>query len=170
MRERASADTHIRHVGYGCRGPKYDFVPSQAAPAYFTTEHLVGAVAPGEFNGLQVLGSYGDARLIESHYVALGYVIVAATCGLDSDVNSSDRVSIRSVKQKTMRSLWWMVLVALHSDDVLPQRLGVGRSPPGTQDLADSAQHVTLRRVVQVGHRVVDRLVREAFSARGVSA
>ena len=62
--------------------PKFDFVPSQAAPAYFTTEHLVGAVAPSEFEGLQVLGSYGDAWLIESHYVPLGYVIVAATGGL----------------------------------------------------------------------------------------
>jgi len=67
--------------------PKFDFVPSQAAPAYFTTEHLVGAVAPSEFEGLQVLGSYGDAWLIESHYVPAGYVIVAATGGLDSDMN-----------------------------------------------------------------------------------
>ena len=67
--------------------PKYDFVPSQAAPVYFTTEHLVGAVAPSEFEGLQVLGSYGDAWLIESHYIPSGYVIVAATGGLDSDMN-----------------------------------------------------------------------------------
>ena len=67
--------------------PKFDFVPSQAAPAYFTTEHLVGAVAPTEFEGLRVLGSYGDAWLIESHYVPAGYVIVAATSGLDSDRN-----------------------------------------------------------------------------------
>lgn len=67
--------------------PKWDFVPSQAAPAYFTTEHLVGSVAPSDFNGLQVLGSYGDAWLIESHYVPTGYVIVAATGGLDSDRN-----------------------------------------------------------------------------------
>lgn len=67
--------------------PKWDFVPPQAAPAYFTTEHLVGAVAPSEFEGLQVLGSYGDAWLIESHYVPAGYFIVAATGGLDSDMN-----------------------------------------------------------------------------------
>jgi hypothetical protein len=67
--------------------PKFDFVPSLAAPAYFTTEHLIGAVAPSEFEGLQVLGSYGDAWLIESHYVPAGYVIVAATGGLDSDMN-----------------------------------------------------------------------------------
>lgn len=67
--------------------PKWDFVPSQAAPAYFTTEHLVGAVAPSEFEGLQVLGSYGDAWLIESQCVPSGYVIVAATGGLDSGMN-----------------------------------------------------------------------------------
>ncbi|OBK18591.1 hypothetical protein A5636_20290 [Mycobacterium asiaticum] len=71
----------------GASTPKWDFVPSQAAPAYFSTEHLVGAVPPADFNGLQVLGSYGDAWLIESHYVPAGYVIVAATGGLDSDMN-----------------------------------------------------------------------------------
>lgn len=27
----------------------------------FTTEHLVGSAAPSDFEGLQVLGSYGDA-------------------------------------------------------------------------------------------------------------
>ncbi len=42
---------------------KWDFVPSQAAPAYFTTEHLVGAIPPPHFNGLQVKGSCGDAWL-----------------------------------------------------------------------------------------------------------
>jgi len=67
--------------------PKWDFVPSAAPPAYFTTEHLVGAIPPADFNGLQVLGSYGDAWLIQSHYVPTGYVIVAATGGLDSDMN-----------------------------------------------------------------------------------
>jgi hypothetical protein len=67
--------------------PKWDFVPSAAQPAYFTTEHLVGAIPPADFNGLQVQGSYGDAWLVESHYVPAGYVIVAATGGLDSDMN-----------------------------------------------------------------------------------
>jgi len=67
--------------------PKFDYVPSAAQPAYFTTEHLVGAIPPSDFNGLQVLGSYGDAWLIESHYVPAGYVIVAATGGLDEDMN-----------------------------------------------------------------------------------
>lgn len=68
--------------------PKFDFVPSQAAPAYFTNEHLVGSVAPSEFEGLQVLGSYGDAWLVESHYIPRGYVAVVATGGLDSEMNA----------------------------------------------------------------------------------
>ena len=67
--------------------PKWDFVPSDALPAYFTAERLVGAIPPTDFNGLKVLGSYGDAWLIESHYIPSSYVIVAATGGLDSDMN-----------------------------------------------------------------------------------
>ena len=83
--------------------PKCDFIPSLArARAYFTTEHLVGAVAARDFNGLQVLGSYGDAWLIESHYVPTGYVIVAATGGLDSDLNP---VGFRRARQPGLSGL-----------------------------------------------------------------
>ena len=71
----------------GATKPKWDFIPSAALPAYFTTEHLVGAIPPADFAGLQVQGSYGDAWLIESHYVPAGYVIVAATGGPGSDMN-----------------------------------------------------------------------------------
>jgi hypothetical protein len=71
----------------GATQPNWDFIPSAVQPAFFTTEHLVGALPPPDFNGLQVQGSYGDAWLIESHYVPAGYVIVAATGGLDSDLN-----------------------------------------------------------------------------------
>ncbi len=67
--------------------PKWDFIPSVAQPAFMTTEHIVGAIPPSDFNGLHVLGSYGDAWLIESHYVPAGYVIVAATGGPNSDMN-----------------------------------------------------------------------------------
>ena len=45
------------------------------------------AVAPSACERLQVLGSNGDARLIESHCISASYVIVAATGGLDSDCN-----------------------------------------------------------------------------------
>ncbi|AWT56216.1 hypothetical protein [Mycolicibacterium smegmatis] len=44
-------------------------------------------MGPSEFEGLQILGSYGDAWLVESHYIPSGYVIVTATGGLDSDMN-----------------------------------------------------------------------------------
>ena len=71
----------------GATTPKWDFIQSTLMPAFFTTEHLVGALPPADFNGLQVMGSYGDAWLIESHYMPAGYIIVAATGGLDSDLN-----------------------------------------------------------------------------------
>jgi hypothetical protein len=51
------------------------------------TSFVAGRLA-GNSAGLQVQGSYGDAWLIESHYVPAGYVIVAATGGLGSDANS----------------------------------------------------------------------------------
>ena len=71
----------------GATTPRWDFIPSTLLPAFFTTEHLIGALPPADFNGLQVLGSYGDSWLIESHYMSAGYVIVCASGGLDSDLN-----------------------------------------------------------------------------------
>ncbi|NMO02529.1 hypothetical protein HH308_15035 [Gordonia sp. TBRC 11910] len=66
---------------------KYDFVPSASAPAYMTTDNIVGQIAPGEFGGLEVLGSYGPAWVCPSAYVPLGYVAVVATGGPNSPAN-----------------------------------------------------------------------------------
>ncbi|MFE6919701.1 hypothetical protein ACFVAV_01515 [Nocardia sp. NPDC057663] len=67
--------------------PRFDFIPSAAAPAYLTEENVVGKVAPGEFGGLPVAGSYGPAWVIESHYIPAGYVACVATGGPNSDLN-----------------------------------------------------------------------------------
>lgn len=66
---------------------KYDFIPSLSAPAYLTTENVVGQIAPSEFGGLPVSGSYGPAWLIESHYLPVGYIAVVATGGPNSPIN-----------------------------------------------------------------------------------
>ncbi|MFT3663321.1 MAG: hypothetical protein QM809_18735 [Gordonia sp. (in: high G+C Gram-positive bacteria)] len=66
---------------------KYDFIPSATAPAYLTAENVVGKVAPGEFGGLEVLGSYGPAWIIPSYYLPAGYVAVVATGGPNSNLN-----------------------------------------------------------------------------------
>ncbi|MED5802867.1 hypothetical protein VX037_17710 [Gordonia sp. Z-3] len=51
---------------------KYDFIPSASAPAYLTQENVVGQVAPGEFAGLEVLGSFGPAWVVPSFYLPTG--------------------------------------------------------------------------------------------------
>ncbi|KXO91302.1 hypothetical protein [Tsukamurella pseudospumae] len=66
---------------------KFDFIPSASAPAYLTPENIVGKVAPAEFGGLPVAGSYGPSWVIESHYLPVGYVTVVATGGPNSSRN-----------------------------------------------------------------------------------
>ena len=66
---------------------KYDFVPSASAPAYLTPENIVGLIAPGEFGGLEISGSYGPAWIAPSYYIPAGYVAVVATGGPNSSLN-----------------------------------------------------------------------------------
>ncbi|MGW6377061.1 hypothetical protein ACWFRB_13460 [Rhodococcus sp. NPDC055112] len=66
---------------------KFDFIPSEGAPAYLTAENVVGQVAPGEFGGLEVRGSYGPAWIIPSYFVPQGYLAVVATGGPNSSLN-----------------------------------------------------------------------------------
>lgn len=66
---------------------KFDFIPSESAPAYLQPENIVGQVAPGKYEGLPVAGSYGPAWLIESEFVPAGHVAVVATGGPNSERN-----------------------------------------------------------------------------------
>jgi hypothetical protein len=66
---------------------KFDFIPSASAPAYLTEENIVGQVAPGEFAGLEVSGSYGPAWVVPSYFLPQGYIAVVATGGPNSSLN-----------------------------------------------------------------------------------
>lgn len=66
---------------------KFDFIPSETAPAYLTPENIVGQVAPGEFGGLPVSGSYGPAWIIPSYFVPQGYLAAVASGGPNSQLN-----------------------------------------------------------------------------------
>ncbi|GGF13070.1 hypothetical protein [Williamsia phyllosphaerae] len=66
---------------------KHDFVPSASAPAYLTPENIVGQIAPAEFGGLEVSGSYGPAWIVPSYYLPQGYIAVVATGGPNSSSN-----------------------------------------------------------------------------------
>ncbi|WP_052073511.1 hypothetical protein [Rhodococcoides fascians] len=83
--------TWRRGVGNGAGGAiisKFDFIPSQSAPAYIEPDgQIVGQAAPGEYNGLNVIGSLGPSWLIESAHLPAGYVAVVATGGPNAQSN-----------------------------------------------------------------------------------
>jgi hypothetical protein len=82
----------------GCRagkesrtgGPvaKFDYIPSKNSFPYLTDQNIVGETAPTDYNGLEILGSYGPMYLTQSHFVPKGYLIVAATSGPNSENNT----------------------------------------------------------------------------------
>lgn len=66
----------------------YDFIPSQGAPAYLQPDNIVGTVAPGEYAGLKVSGSYGDLWVISSDFVPEDYFAIVATYGENDTRNA----------------------------------------------------------------------------------
>lgn len=74
---------------------KFDFIPSASAPAYLTAENVVGKVAPGEFGGLEMLGSYGPASITPSYFIPQGYIAYTA-CGISQRYPLQDSFFQRS--------------------------------------------------------------------------
>lgn len=60
---------------------RYDFIPSAGAPAYLTSNEIVGQIALADLNGLKVSGSYGPLWIIPSYYIPAGYLAIVATAG-----------------------------------------------------------------------------------------
>ena len=60
---------------------KFSFIPSVAAPPYLSPDFVIGEPAPAQFGGLDVVGSYGPAYIIETTYVPAGYLAIVATGG-----------------------------------------------------------------------------------------
>lgn len=71
---------------------KHDFIPSQGAPAYLQPDNIVGEVAPAQYQGLKIDGSYGPLWVVRSQYIPSKYVLVVATSGANSPNNA---VSVR---------------------------------------------------------------------------
>jgi hypothetical protein len=66
---------------------RFDFIPSVQSPPYLIDQTLVGHPVPNVFGNVERLGSYGVSLLIESPLVPAGYVIVAASGGVNSPNN-----------------------------------------------------------------------------------
>lgn len=66
---------------------KFDFVPSADAPAFLSSEFVVGQTPPSEYNNLRVMGSYGHALIVPHVLVPNGYLLTVATSGKNSPQN-----------------------------------------------------------------------------------
>ena len=65
----------------------WDFIPSKASFPYLTDQQIVGELAPQDYGGLAVLGSFGPTWLVSSHFIPKNYVAVVASSGPNSDNN-----------------------------------------------------------------------------------
>lgn len=65
----------------GALGDSFDFIATADEPAYLTNLALVGSRPPSTFNGLDVLGSYGDALIVQDSLAKAGYMIAVAVGG-----------------------------------------------------------------------------------------
>ncbi len=75
--------------GAELNGPlaRHDYVPAKTAPAFMTPDNIVGQQISGDFNGVEVLGNYGPGWLLETPFMVPGYVLVAASSGVNSTNN-----------------------------------------------------------------------------------
>ncbi|MFA5710190.1 hypothetical protein [Mycolicibacterium sp.] len=81
---------------------KFDFIPSADAPAYLSSEFVVGNTPPSEYNNLAVAGSYGHALIVPHVLIPDGYLLTVATSGKNSPQNV---VGVRHHPNATYRGL-----------------------------------------------------------------
>ncbi|HEX4443250.1 MAG TPA: hypothetical protein VHZ81_06735 [Galbitalea sp.] len=92
----------IRGFRAGVADSPYDFIPSEQNPAYLSTEFIVGDLPPATFNGLDVIGSFGSALIVESYFALSGYLVGIAVAGGNSPRNA---LAIRSHPRPELKGL-----------------------------------------------------------------
>lgn len=82
----------------------YDFIPSATAPAQLLTspQGLLGSQPPSTFQGLPVVGSYGDALIVEEDYIPAGYLAAFVTGG---DAAMQNPIGFREHANANLRGL-----------------------------------------------------------------
>lgn len=58
-----------------------DFIPAASAPAFLSDQAIIGDRAPASYEGLKVIGSYGEAFVVTSNFVPKGYVTAVSSGG-----------------------------------------------------------------------------------------
>lgn len=102
---KAQGDTirSFRSVQNGGAG-KYDFVPAQNTPAFLLPEDMIteGGRPASTLGGLQVIGAYGDATIIQEDYIPSGYMVAFVTGGAD---NLSNPLAFRQHPTSSLQGL-----------------------------------------------------------------
>lgn len=83
----------------------YDFIPTASAAQTLIMPqnvNVVGAQPPSQFNGMQVMGSYGPLLIIQEDYVPSGYMAAFATGGPQ---NLRNPIGIRQHARPELRGM-----------------------------------------------------------------
>lgn len=81
----------------------YDFIPAGNQPTLILpTNGLLGSLPPTTWNGLAVVGSYGNALIIEESYIPAGYLVAFATGG---QANLSNPIGLRQHANPQLQGL-----------------------------------------------------------------
>jgi len=76
----------IRQFRVGVSGAEYDFIPAQGQPGLIVpnTQGLLGSQPGNAYRGMNVIGSYGTALIVEEDYIPAGYLSGFASGGAAS--------------------------------------------------------------------------------------
>jgi len=82
----------------------YDFIPSATQPTLIVpnAQGLIGNLPPSTWQGMNVIGSYGPALIIEEEYIPAGYMVCIGTGG-EGDLRNP--VGIREHANPNFRGL-----------------------------------------------------------------
>jgi hypothetical protein len=87
---------------------RWDFIPAQGTPNFLLPAQFIvntsngGIQPPNTYRGMKVLGSYGDALIVENDYFVAGYVVTTATGG---EENVQNPIGIREHARPELRGL-----------------------------------------------------------------
>jgi hypothetical protein len=106
MVHRQEGDTirGFRSVANGGTG-KYDFIPAQGQPGQIMAlnQQIIGQSQPANsLAGLNVIGSYGNATIVQDDWMPVGYIVGFVTGGRD---NLSNPVGLRQHANANLRGL-----------------------------------------------------------------
>ena len=95
----------IKAIRAGTLGADNDFIPSTECAGLPDDRTIVGNRPPGEFNGLRIIGSYGDVWIAPTPFMPPGYMLMVATGGPNDPFNPVGFRQLPDASQQGLRLL-----------------------------------------------------------------